>query len=91
MKTIWKFPIRVVDSQVVEMPFDAKILCVQVQQGAPCLWALVDTEAIKSSRRIYIYGTGKPIPDNIDMKYIGTFQYLGGSLVWHVFERSYDD
>jgi hypothetical protein len=32
-KSIWKFPIKVVDRQVINMPGDAKLLTVQVQGG----------------------------------------------------------
>jgi hypothetical protein len=86
--TIWKFPIKVTESQYVEMPVGAKVLTVQTQCNLPWLWALVDEDAPKSIRAIDIFGTGFEIPKNYTGKYIGTFQLLGGATVFHLFERA---
>ncbi len=84
MKTIHKFQIEVVDSQVIKMPKGAKILCVQLQHGFPCLWALViDTEPLEY-RKIYVSRTGHQIV--YVGNYVGTFQLHDGSLIFHVFE-----
>lgn len=72
------------DEQSFDIPSDSKILCVQVQHGVPCIWVLVDPNVSKERKKIMIYGTGHPITE--DGQYIGTFQVLGGSLVFHVFE-----
>jgi hypothetical protein len=86
MKTIWKFPIECVDSQVIEIPHGAKILTAQFQGDKLCLWALVDTEEPKELRNILIYGTGHAMkPDNL--RYISTYQVAGGRLIFHVFEE----
>ena len=83
---IWKFPLGVTDVQVLEVPFGAKFLTVQVQNGVPCLWALVNPESGKVGRTIEVFGTGHHM-DESDREYIGTFQLSGGALVFHVFER----
>ncbi|MDO8573013.1 MAG: hypothetical protein Q7S11_04630 [bacterium] len=83
MKSIWKFPLEVTDNQTVELPVGAKALSVQVQNEKPCLWAMVDTKTKIESRVIQIFGTGHPVLNEGD--YIGTFQMLGGSLVFHAF------
>jgi len=62
----------------------ASLLTVAVQDGAPCIWALVDPAQPSRERRIRIYGTGHSI--NEPGRYIGTFQLLGGTLVFHVFD-----
>jgi hypothetical protein len=86
MKTIWKFPLQVIDSQVVSMPRGAKPLTVQVQDGKPCLWAIVDPEAAKEDRVVEIHGTGHQTNKTLDRHYyIGTFQLEGGALVFHAF------
>jgi hypothetical protein len=88
MKTIWKFPLEITDSQAIEMPACAYILDVQVQQDQLCLWALVDPGKDKELRVIRIYGTGHDLPDACEsFDYIGTAQQGGGLLVWHVFEE----
>ena len=87
MKTVWKFPLRVDDEQIVSMPDNAHILCVQDQSGTPCLWALVDPANPPRERKILISGTGHIREDLDDLvNYIGTFQMYGGGLVFHVFE-----
>jgi hypothetical protein len=91
MKTIWKFPLAVADIQAIEMPVGARLLDVQMQRATGdqvCLWALVDPSNMKCKRWISIHGTGHELPDGIaDAKYVGTFQLVGGSLVFHVFDH----
>lgn len=83
MNTVWKYPLNLVDSQTIEIPFEYKILTVQVQNGVPCLWALVDSDMYTIAIRVAIFGTGHPA--NTDgMEYIGTFQTDYG-FVGHVF------
>ncbi len=82
---IWKYPLEVVPQQIIEMPIEAKILTVQVQQKIPCIWALVNPGVYLTKREIRIVGTGHKFDDSL-ATYIGTFQQLNGALVWHVFE-----
>lgn len=90
---IWKFPLSWVwnfktsDTQVISMPYAAKILCVQMQHGIPCLWALCKMDDGMADRTIDIFGTGHSIIDLFTRTYIGTVQQMDGALVWHVFER----
>jgi hypothetical protein len=84
MRTIWKYPIDTTSCHEIEMPLNAKILCVQLQNNIPTLWALVETEEPKRIFDILTYCTDD---DLIDKKgqYIGTYQLAG--LVHHVFVR----
>lgn len=84
---IWKFQLQLKDTQVINMPYAAKILCVQDQNGVPCLWALCKMDDGTSDRTIDIFGTGHSIMDLFTRTYIGTVQQMNGALVWHVFER----
>jgi hypothetical protein len=86
MKTIWKFPLEVTDVQSVRMPRGARILCVQVQGGVPCLWAEVDPQAASEDRTLRIYGTGHPMAEGEQRVYIGTFQLVQMEMVFHVYE-----
>lgn len=83
---IWKWSLRVVDEQTLELPEGAQILDVQIQDRMPQLWALVDSTRPKRPRKIAIYGTGHPVPDNPGT-YIASFQMNGGALVFHAFVR----
>ena len=43
MKTIYKYPLKIASSQIIEMPIDAKILDLQMQGDIATILALVDT------------------------------------------------
>lgn len=88
-KTIFKYKFEVNDNVYIEMPLDSDILSVHVQNGIPCLWALVDVGNERERRRFEIFVTGHPVECNskIVRKFIGTFQLSGEDLVFHLFER----
>jgi len=86
-KTIWKFTFAIDDVFHIEMPKGAEILTVQNQSAVGTIWAIVNPEAPKEIRTFCIQGTGNPF-ELIDYKYIGTFQQMGGALVWHLFESN---
>lgn len=88
-KSIWKYQLKALDWQEVEMPAEAEILTVQNQNEVACLWALVNPNGDKAEKRqIEIFGTGHPVPCDmgVSRKYISTFQIESG-LVFHAFER----
>lgn len=93
MKTVWKFHLALTNQQQVAMPLGAELLAVQSQDPtSPSdglqAWALVDPlEHIQEGRTFYIFGTGHRIEDHLRLKYVGTVQLHGGSLVFHVFEE----
>jgi len=89
MQQIWKYLIPVKDEFSVDMPEGATILAVQMQRNEPHIWALVYPANHSETRRFRVFGTGQPIDDH-NLSYIGTFQILGGDLVFHLFE-DYND
>ena len=85
-QVVWKFPLGLQDSQAVQMPVGADVLTAQVQGETLCLWTLCDREeAVYETRTFAIHGTGHPVYA-APLKYIGTVQLGGGTLVLHVFE-----
>lgn len=93
MKTIYKYPLEIKDTQFIKLPAGAQILTAQTQKTGYreqlCLWALVDTDNKTKTREIVIIGTGNPIKladESWLLNYISTVQQLDGRLVWHVFE-----
>jgi hypothetical protein len=85
-KEIWKYTLKTTDVQTVPLPINAKILHVGVQRERICLWAEVDPiEAAFTSHIFRIIGTGHPIFDTYQLKYLGTVMLQGGSLVFHVY------
>lgn len=82
-KMIWKFPLRIQDEQLVEMPEGAEILSVQMQNDVPCAWALVDPIAARDQVKILCRGTGPPVNGATADRFIGTIQ--AGPFVFHFF------
>lgn len=82
MRTIWKFPLEVTDHQSIEMPANAKVLSVADQAGVLTIWALVDPEAERELRHVWVFGTGHPVTVS-GATFRGSVQQ--GPFVWHVF------
>jgi hypothetical protein len=87
MKTIWKFPLDLSHRQDIRLPMGAQILTLQLQGLQPCIWALVDPEAVLERRHIFVFETGKQVPDHDGLQYMGTLQLFHGLRVFHVFEK----
>ncbi len=82
-RTIHKFPLHDVEN-VVDITCNAVILCVQMQNDVPTLWAEVKPKVFVNEKRVFIViGTGHDIPDHA--KYVGTIQ--NPPFVWHIYER----
>jgi len=89
-QSIWKYEFETTDTFSIVMKLDAEILCVQTQDGQPCIWAMVNTGSLDMEERYFeIFATGHPIKNETGTKrkYIGTYQLRGGALVFHLFER----
>lgn len=89
MKTICKYELKITDLQEIEIPGEAQLLSVQVQNKTPYLWVLVyDTESEKQKIKLRTIGTGNEIVD-YDFEatgFIGTYQLdILGNFVGHVF------
>ena len=85
MVTIHKYRLEIANQQRVTMRKGAKVLCVHNNPSGPCIWALVDTDEPMEKRTFFILETGKPCVWNADT-YVGTFDMLGGRIVYHVFD-----
>ena len=89
--TIWKFPITPEGINMIGMPKGAHILTIKRQLDTVCIWALVDPEAEKEIRGFRIYGTGHPITNNENLRYLDTFMIQNDKYVFHVFEVIIDE
>jgi hypothetical protein len=87
VKAIWKEVLEVTDRQTIKLPASYKFLFVALQHDQISIWYVVDARAEMVERNIYIFGTGHPIPNNFDGKFIGTVLMANGNLAWHVFEE----
>jgi hypothetical protein len=86
-RAVWKFPLPFPGNDLftIEMPASAEILSLQMQFNEPQIWALVTPGADMEIRRFRVAGTGHPI-DEQAIRFVGTFQFAGGALIFHVFE-----
>ncbi len=82
MKTVYKYRLTGKYTTTLQLPKQAQILSVQMQEGVPTLWALVDPTEELIPRYFSIVGTGWEIEEEVT--HIGTF--MEGAFVWHVFE-----
>ena len=95
IKVIYKYPLfknNMVSSTInIVMPENAEILYLEIDNktNMPCIWALVNPRNKLVVRYFEIFGTGLEIEYNSKShkKYIGTFQYLSGQFIMHVFEK----
>ncbi len=90
MKTTWKFPLEVVDLQLIKMPKGADVLpSAQMQFDRITVWAVVDDTAPMEMREFRILGTGHPMTgmNPTDWRFLGTVQMQDGALVFHVFVK----
>lgn len=103
MITVHKFPLHDTvtppeDVVTLSMPRGAVPLHLGAQHDVLTLWALVDTEAPKTSHRFRVCGTGHPFvldhsPETsvknvweASEKYVGTTSILSGRFIAHVFD-----
>jgi hypothetical protein len=84
-RKIWKYRLEIKNQFELEMPKDALILAVQVQDDMPCIWAMVNPANDTEIRTFRIIRTGHSIADG-PLNHIGTFQLQGGAFIGHVFE-----
>lgn len=83
MQMIYKYKLEFQPIQIVKLPLK-RILTIQIQDGTPCLWALVDTEAPEVPMQIRMAGTGTHDAHDFDkLRFISTTQY--GTFVLHWF------
>lgn len=89
MRTIWKYEVQPTDRFSHEIPRGFMFLDVQMQQGRPQLWALVDTEKPMERVDFALVGTGNSYPDADEGEFwhVGSFQLHEGALVFHLFYR----
>jgi hypothetical protein len=71
----------------IKIPSSHRILSVGEQFGDVFLWAIVNNESELVEKKIYIFGTGYTLPNDINIyHFIGTVITDGGNYVWHIFE-----
>lgn len=80
---IFKYPLVITDEQTFEVPGRFEPLSVHEQDGTLTMWAEVDPDVPPMLTKVWIAGTGHPLPDQL-APFVGTVPMSDG-LVWHVF------
>jgi hypothetical protein len=84
-QTIWKFPLHLAETNVLDVPLGAEVLHVGDQMGTVTIWAKVDPTAEKRALKIIIAGTGHVVPPDAQI-FLGTVQQP--PYVWHLFAEA---
>lgn len=83
MQVIYKYRLEWSPVQIVKLPLK-RLLTIQLQDGTPCLWALVDTNAPELPITVCMAGTGTYDGYSYEqLEYINTTQY--GAIMLHWF------
>lgn len=84
MYTIYKYPLKLVDTQRIRISEISLPLSVQFQGKDLFMWVEHDTTQPLIDRIVHIVGTGEDIPLEILLsRYVGTVQNNG--FVWHIY------
>lgn len=85
---IWKYPISARAEFTLEMPEGRfELLSVQMQNGEPVMWAIVNPTQRKTLHKFRVVPTGEEFERTDLHRYLGTFQPVNG-LVFHLFEQN---
>ncbi len=90
MKTIYKYPLVIEDSQNIPIPEGSEFLSIQEQNDLPIIYFLVDPSQDKFPLEFRLLETGQPLEESSleGFLYLGTvLTYLGGKLTWHIFAK----
>jgi hypothetical protein len=81
---IYKYGLKLQAENYIKMPAISEIMDIQLQDGKPVMWVLVDPVSDDITVKIESYFTGEKVDTN-DFKneYIATIQHDG--LVYHFF------
>lgn len=76
----------------IDMPADHRVLLVDSQHGAICLWAEVPVETPESlvTYRFRVFSTGQPFMVDDDLLHVGSTQIASpaGLRVWHLYREA---
>lgn len=85
-KTIYKYPLKITDTQYITVPFGGYPISVATQHGEPVVWFMVNTTNSATERyRFVMIGTGNPAGHAEGMDFLGTVLMANDALVWHLF------
>lgn len=89
MKVVHKFPVTQAWEQTFEVSEGAQVLDIELSNGQPCVWILLDPNAPKVPLTIFAVHTGQPLHHEhaIYIKTLHVFNNLGQQIVTHFFRK----
>jgi len=84
-KIIYKYQIRAIGVNDIQLPKGSKILTVMGQNDNVIMWVELNEGAEMEERSFVIRATGERFKKENDI-YIGTASVMNGGLIWHVYE-----
>ena len=85
-RTIWKFPLKIVDDYFLVVPKGANVLSVgwDPKLRTPALWAEVDPGQEHLPLHVWVVATGRDLPESRG-RFVGTSIDLELGLVYHIY------
>jgi hypothetical protein len=93
MKTIYKYTLKSVESNIVNLPLSTQVLSIESQGDTIVFYGLIDTEEKETvSYNFKVFGTGHEIGIDVNTyKFLGTVKIYSGTLMFHVFYKQLDE
>lgn len=85
MTTIYKYPLKLDSSQIIETHQHSKCLLVDIKNDDICIWFEVNTNMPKVKYEVRIFGTGHDLHSFSKNEHLGSIQK--GISVWHIYMR----
>ena len=73
-------------TMTLDLPKEAKVLTIQVQDGEPQMVVLLNTLHPTEWRKFVVYSTGEEVAPPHALTYCGTYQLSNNQPAFHVFE-----
>ncbi|EAD4631613.1 hypothetical protein HNE21_000785 [Listeria monocytogenes] len=87
---IYKYPLKIKDSQVITLPAESTVLSIKNQHEVPVLYAAVNTACeIEGYVNIECRGTGQPLNGKEVAEITETLLFQNGNLVLHFFAQKF--
>lgn len=86
MKKIFKYELKALPRQTIEMPVNTEIIHVNSLFNYPCIFAMAKPTNEMAKRTFEVYGTDQEIKDNDSRKYLESCQMWNNEFILHIFE-----
>lgn len=86
MKTIYKYQFKICEQFKIMLSPNCNPLMVELQNGIPTMWILVDTEEMTRETKFRVVGTGHNLEFLNEELFFHAGSFIHDKFVWHVFQ-----